>query len=319
MEQEFNSQFEIIVVDGGSDDDTKKLIKLYQKNYSNILLINNIKRTVPIGFNMALAKAKGDVIVRIDGHSELKPNFLKNCILALNKTNSDCVGGPTIHVSNSIVGESIKICQTSLFGSGGVQFRKEDNKSKYVDTLAFGAYKRRVFKSIGGYDEELIRNQDDEFNFRLIQNGGKIWLDSSIKSIYYTRNTLFSFAKQYFQYGLYKIRVIQKRRNFSSIRHLIPFIFVLLILGSIISSYLYSSNIQLFLLSIIYFSISFIFTIHKLSLFKYHILSITLLPIVYFVMHFSYGVGSLIGLIYFINKWKDNSVKDNHFNIADFE
>ncbi len=290
----------------------------FQQDHNNIFIIDNIHRIVPIGFNMALSKARGEVIVRIDGHSELKPNFLENCIKALNKTNADCVGGSSIHISNSIIGESIKICQTSLFGSGGVQFRKDDNKSIYVDTLAFGAYKRKVFQSIGGYDEELIRNQDDEFNFRLIQSGGKIWLDSSIKSIYYSRNSLLSFSKQYFQYGLYKIRVMQKRKGFVSIRHLIPLVFILSIFLSIILYLLYDFYKPSLILTILYFSIAFIFTIHKFIKLKYNFLSVLLLPITYFVMHFSYGIGSLIGIFYFINKWKDRIIKDNHFNVSNF-
>ena len=92
---------------------------------------------------------------------------------------------------------------------------------KFVDTLAFGSYKREIFDQIGGYDEELIRNQDDEFNFRLVQNGEKIWLDPSISSKYYNRSNYKMLFSQYFYYGFYKIRVFQKRKSFSSYRHLI--------------------------------------------------------------------------------------------------
>ena len=102
---------------------------------------------------------------------------------------------------------------------GGVAFRQGLIGGEFVDTLAFGAYKREVLEELGGYDEELVRNQDDEFNFRLIQNGGKIWLDPSINSKYFPRTSFVKLFKQYFQYGFYKIRVMQKRRGIASLRH----------------------------------------------------------------------------------------------------
>ena len=212
LNQKNNDQrVEIIISDGISDDGTRDIIQAYIKSNNNIMLIDNPGRIVSVGFNMALSVARGDIIIRIDGHSEIPKDFLYSCISTFKNVEADCVGGATKHKSYSIIGNAISIAQTSRFGVGGVLFRTGVKHGQYVDTLAFGAYKKEVFEKIGGYDEELVRNQDDEFNFRLIQNGGKIWLDPSIRSAYYSRSTFIGLFKQYFQYGFYKIRVIQKR------------------------------------------------------------------------------------------------------------
>ena len=145
----------------------------------------------------------------------------------LNKKNASCVGGPTKHFSNTFIGRNISIAQCSYFGAGGASFRTGVSKGKYVNTLAFGAYKRAEFLKVGAYDEELIRNQDEELNYRIVKNGGKIWIDPSIKSIYYVRNSILKLFTQYFYYGFYKVRVIQKIKSIFSLRHLVPAIFVL--------------------------------------------------------------------------------------------
>ena len=196
---------------------------------------------------------------------------------------------------------------------------KKTKKGRNVDTLAFGAYKREVFENLGGYDEELVRNQDDEFNFRLIQNGGKIWLDPSIKSTYYSRNSFIKLFKQYFQYGFYKIRLMQKRRGFASWRHLVPGIFVMSLL---IGFFLFIIKIDpffLFLVGTPYLLFSLIFTLLEIFKSPKHVFSIILLPLTFFILHFSYGLGFLLGTLWFWNKWNDRKVKDHHFDKEQFK
>jgi len=164
-----------------------------------------------------------------------------------------------------------------------------------------------------------VRNQDDEFNFRLIQNGGKIWLDPSIKSSYTPRNSFIGLFKQYFQYGFYKVRVMQKRRGFASWRHLVPGLFVSSIL---LSFFIYFLNGNLFsfkLIFIPYIVISLGFTVIAFFKSPNKILSVFLLPFTFFILHFSYGLGFLSGLVWFWNKWGDTEVKDSHFVFEKFK
>ena len=312
-----NQEIEILIADGISTDGTRDIIKNKQKDNANIYLIENHEKIVPTGFNSALSISKGEIIIRVDGHTEIAPNYLEKCMKVFMNTEAECVGGATKHIAPGIIGNAVRIAQSSKFGVGGVPFREGVHLGRYVDTLAFGAYKRKVFEKIGGYDEELVRNQDDEFNFRLIQSGGKIWLDPSIKSTYYARTSLLKLFKQYFQYGFYKIRVMQKRKGFASWRHIIPAVFVLSIISGLLLTF-FKIRFPLFFLAGSYASFNM-----GASLFQFlynieHLFSILLLPVTYFIMHFAYGIGSLWGLVYFIDKWGDTKIKDYHFNRETF-
>jgi succinoglycan biosynthesis protein ExoA len=316
--QTIDEDFEIIVADGNSSDGTREILKNLQINNPNIILIDNPEKIVSTGFNRALNESKGDIIIRVDGHCEIAPDYIQKCLECLEKINADCVGGSTDHVASGLVGKSIKQAQSSFFGVGGVSFRKNIEKGQFVDTLAFGAYKREAFDQLGGYDEELVRNQDDEFNFRLIQNGWKIWLDPSIKSTYTPRNSFTGLFKQYFQYGFYKIRVMQKRRGIASWRHVVPGLFVLTLFFGL-SIFLFTGNsIPILSLCIPYLSFSLFATIFELIKTPSNLISVMMLPVTFLILHISYGLGFLMGFIYFLHKWGDIKTKDGHFDREQF-
>ena len=313
---------EIIIVDGISNDKTREIIKSTSSDITNIKLLDNHRMTAPFGFNIGLSESKGDIIIRIDGHCLIKDNYVENCVDIIRKSSYDCVGGPIKNSAKGRIGKLINLAQSSFFGVGGVDFRKEISTGRFVDTLAFGAYKRETFSELGGYDEELKRNQDDEFNFRLVQNGGKIWLDPSIQSIYYPRTSIIKLFRQYFEYGLYKIRVFQKRKSVASIRHLIPacFVFLLLILLLISSSI---SGLPLKIFCLIYFICSLFSSIYEFAFLNpkkrvnlFYLILIT--PFIFFTLHFSYGLGTIVGLIKFINKWNQSDIIDSSFNREKF-
>ena len=317
-QKDSGQEIELLFADGMSDDGTREIIQELKRENPNIHLIDNPEKIVSTGFNRALNESKGDIIIRVDGHCEIAPDFIQKCLECLEKINADCVGGSTDHVASGLVGKSIKLAQSSFFGVGGVSFRKNVEKGKYVDTLAFGAYKREVFDQLGGYDEELVRNQDDEFNFRMIQNDMKIWLDQSIKSTYTQRNSYRGLFKQYFQYGFYKIRVIQKRRGIASWRHVVPGLFVLILLFGL-SIFLFTGNNNPILsLCLPYLSFSLFATIFELIKTPSNLISVMMLPVTFFILHISYGLGFLMGFIYFLHKWGDIKTKDGHFDREQF-
>ena len=316
LNQNYKSdKIEILISDGSSYDNTITIINNIANQDHRIKFINNIYKIVSTGFNLALNEAKGDIIIRIDGHCEIAQNYIEKCYNLLKETDADIVGGVIETISSGLIGNAISIAQSSLFGVGGVKFRNKDSEEAgYVDTLAFGAHRREIFADIGGYDEEMVCNQDDEFNHRVLQAGKKIWMDPSIKTKYFSRSTFSRLFKQYFNYGLYKVRGIQKRGGIVSIRHLIPSTFIVaLIFTLIIGFFLQSPWIS--------FSVGFLYLIFNLSASIFSTSSISVIPLIslaFWTLHLGYGLGFIWGLIRFINKWKDTELKDFNFNKEHF-
>jgi succinoglycan biosynthesis protein ExoA len=223
---------EVIVVDGDSDDGTPDVVRaIVDETSAPVTLLDNPARIVSSSMNLALARAAGDVIVRVDGHCVIAPDYLKRCLDALRSTGDSCVGGPMATVGETSTAASIAAAQSSRVGVGGVAFRTSQ-AAAHVDTLAFGAYRREVFERLGGFDESLVRNQDDELNLRLTRAGGRIWMDPSIRSTYFSRGTIPGLWRQYHGYGFYKVAVMRKHRTVPSWRHLVPATFVASVAGA---------------------------------------------------------------------------------------
>jgi glycosyltransferase involved in cell wall biosynthesis len=301
-------RFEVIVVDGCSDDGTGEVVARLADAYRlrpvagrnhppDLFLVNNPARYVPSALNLALERARGDVIVRVDGHCEIAPNYFRACLDAMARTGADCVGGALDTVGETWMARAIALAQSSWFGVGGAGFRMKQAQGKFVDTLAFGAYRREVFQRIGPFDESLLRNQDDEFNFRLLQAGGKIWLDPEVHSVYYSRASLRGLCRQYFEYGLYKVLVIRKRGGLASWRHLVPATFVLG-MTALFALGLFTDRWSpfWFVLGIYSAAAAVAATARSLPTWP----SIPIVALAFSVMHVSYGIGFLRG----IWKWR---------------
>ena len=310
--------FEIIVADGMSTDNTRMVIQELMASEKRIKLIDNPEKIVSSGFNRALSISKGYYIIRLDGHAFLSYDFLRNCLAQFKQTNADCVGGPIKNISKGIISCAIASALQSKFGVGNVSFRDNVNSARYVDTLAFGAYNRHVFEKIGGYDIELVRNQDDEFNYRMNQNNLKIWMHPSIKSYYYNQSSICGLFKQYFSYGLFKVRVFQKRRGLASKRHIIPFLFVIFYGFLIFLHIVFGVATPLIFFSILYSILCFSFATYNYYKGLNRSLSLPFIPLCFLTLHISYGFGTLIGFIVYFNKWGDRNLKDQHFNREKF-
>jgi glycosyltransferase involved in cell wall biosynthesis len=300
-----SDRMEIVIADGLSTDGTRKIISdlAIRNPQSAIRTVDNLEKFMPNGMNTALEQAKGEFIILVGGHCEIAPDYVRRCVDLLEKTKTDCVGGPTKTEGDTWVGRSIALAQSSKFGVGDVAFRTNNNKGGYVDTVAFGAYRREVFERIGGFDEELVRNHDDEFNFRLTQAGGRIWLDPSIQSIYYSRSSLKSLWKQYFGYGLYKVRVIQKRKAIPSWRHLVPGVFVLGLFLTILLALIRSEPLWLLVVAGPYAVANLLASLWAA---RRDWKTLPLLPLAFSILHLSYGLGFLWGLWKWRHKWSDS-------------
>ena len=193
---------------------------------SVIRVIDNPSRIVSTGLNAAIRMARGDIIIRLDAHTEYASDYLCACVKALERTGADNVGGPARTRANTVMQSAVAAAYHSPFAVGGAHFH-DVNYQGYVDTVTYGCWPRSTFEKFGLFDEELVRNQDDEHNLRITRGGGKVYQSPKIRSWYRPRGSLIALFKQYMQYGYWKVRVIQKHKLPASIRHLVPGAFVL--------------------------------------------------------------------------------------------
>jgi Glycosyltransferases, probably involved in cell wall biogenesis len=221
--------FEVIVADGMSDDGTRIILSKLAEESDRLRIVDNPAGIVPTALNIAIRQARGNIIIRMDAHTGYAPDYIRRCVEALTETAADNVGGPWVARGQGLIGRAISAAFESPFCAGGARGH-DPNYSGPVDTVYLGCWRREVFAKVGLFDEELVRNQDDEFNLRLTRAGGKIWQSAKIKSWYTPRDSVAALFRQYVQYGYWKVRVIQKHKAPASLRHLVPGTFVLLII-----------------------------------------------------------------------------------------
>ncbi|MGH4125341.1 MAG: glycosyltransferase family 2 protein [Clostridium sp.] len=309
MDQSYGMEnIEVFVCDGCSDDSTLDIISEYSIKYPQIKLVVNEKRVAPTAMNLGIKAAVGEIIVIFGAHAYMDKDYIKICVEKLKSADIACAGGRIINISEDSTAEAISLAMASPFGVGNALFRFS-NVEQLVDTVAFGAYKRSIFDEIGYFDEELVRNQDDELNFRITKSGNKILLAPDIISHYYTRGSFSKLWTQYFQYGFWKVRVIQKHKKPSAVRHLVPLLFVLSLIGGTLLSpfskmvrYLFSAEILLYLAGAITFA---------LKAYSGKVKNAPKMVLSFLILHLSYGIGFLEGLIVFYVLKSNKSVEKN--------
>lgn len=297
--------YEVIVADGMSDDGTREILENAQEQHPQIRILDNPSRIVSAGLNAAICAAHGDIIIRMDVHTEYKDDYIRRCVEVLNATGADNVGGACIARGRGYVGRAIAAAFQCAFAVGGARWHRPCHKGP-VDTVHLGCWRREVLQKIGFFDETLVRNQDDELNLRIVRAGGTIWQAPEIVSWYYTRSSLASLFRQYFQYGFWKVAVIRKHHLPASWRHLVPGAFVLancwflaaLILKETAAHAVPSWSTSFgFGIDTLYVgaSLFFAFTTAK----KNGWTLFPLLPLVFGIYHLAYGIGFLGGTFYF--------------------
>jgi glycosyltransferase involved in cell wall biosynthesis len=291
-------KIEILVIDGMSEDKTREIVFEYAGRYPCIKLLNNPKKHTSSAFNIGIKNASGEYITIIGAHSAHSSNKFRKSIEYMEKYKVDVVGArcDVINVDSSITSKAIACALSSLFGVGGFH-REPIKKARFVDTAAGCFYKRKAFEIMGLYNEELLRAQDMELNKRLTKTGAKILIAPDIVYYYFPCGDLKSFYMHNFKDGLW-ITLSFKYSNTMpvSIRHLVPlgFVLSLMIFGA---TAIYSPIFLLLFVLIIftYFLLNLCFSI-RISIKRRDIRFIFLMPVVFAALHFSYGVGSLIGL-----------------------
>lgn len=300
LSQNYNSDLlEVVVADGESDDGTSELIQSFVKEHKNVQLLVNHKRTTPHGLNIAIKSASGEVIVRMDVHTKYSEDYIAFCVETLLNTKAENVGGPWQAIGTSYVQKAIALAFQSPFSSGGAGSH-DVNYEGEVDSVYLGCWYKSALLDIGMFDEELVRNQDDELNYRIKKAGGIIWQTPKIKSWYFPRGSILALFRQYRQYGYWKVRVIQKHNMPASFRHIVPalflFILLLLVLSSPFSLYAFWLFLFVSLLYVVLNMIASAITCIDRSNRVYF----PLMPFIFSAYHFGYGIGFFQGFIDFI-------------------
>ena len=286
---------EVIFVDGMSTDKTREIVEQYAISYPYIRLIDNPKRIVPPAMNIGIRASKGDIIIRLDAHAISPDNYFSQLVHYLINLKADNVGGVcrTLPINDSIVCRSIASVLSSRFGMGNSHFRIGATDIMEVDTVPFGCFRKELFDRIGYFDEELTRNQDDEFNGRIIKNGGKIFLLPFLTIDYYARDTIKKVWNMFYQYGLFKPLVNKKLGSPATVRQFFPVCFVIgllfgPLLGLISRTFIY---VYAFVI-ILYLGIALFYSMKESQNMKRILTQIY----IYFVVHFGYGWGYLNGI-----------------------
>ncbi len=290
-------QFEVLIADGMSVDGTREILQELASKSAFLRVVDNPEQVVSTGLNVAIRKAKGEIVVRMDVHTQYAEDYVKQCVETLRKTEAQCVGGPWRAIGTDPIQIAIADAFQSPLGSGGALSRKLTYEGQ-CDTVYLGCWWRKYLLEIGGFDEHLVRNQDDELCLRISKAGGRIWQSASIKSAYAPRSSFSRLFKQFQQYGYWKVAVSQKHGQHASIRHLAPVTFVggiaLLTMLSLLSDI---AKVVLALSVICYFGLIGASAIRATENSK--LKSVVFVAIAIMIMHVGYGVGYGLGIVDF--------------------
>ena len=217
-------RFEILVVDGMSDDRTRAVVRTIAMRDKRVRLLDNPTRTTPAALNIGVDQARGDVLMRMDAHAEYPPHYVSRLVAWQIRTGVENVGcaWTTVPGADTPVARAIALALGHPLAVGNAWFRIGVLEPRLVDTVPFGCYRREVFTRIGRFDEELARNQDDEFNLRLIRHGGRVLLVPDVTCDYYARDSYAKLARMYYQYGYFKPLVARKVGGVLTVRQVVP-------------------------------------------------------------------------------------------------
>ena len=224
--QDFDGELEVFVADGGSTDGSRQRLQALMEQLDvPFTLIDNPLRFVSPGLNLCIARATGDLVVRLDCHSRYPRDYVRRCAEAAESTGAWNVGGIAEPLGRTTLERAVACAMASPFG--GINWTRQGSSRREADTVFLGAFRPIAFEQVGPYDEAFVRNQDDELNLRIRLAGGKVVLDPAIKATYTPRGSLRAVWRQYRQYGFWKVAVMRKHRQPPGVRSLVPALFVL--------------------------------------------------------------------------------------------
>jgi glycosyltransferase involved in cell wall biosynthesis len=294
------AEMEVIVADGLSTDGTRGVITAFQQDVPDLSvhLVENPRRHIPSGLNRAIEASKGEIIIRVDGHAKPYPDYVAKCIAAHEAGRGDNVGGvwEIRPGAATWIANSIAVAAAHPLGVGDALYRHARQAAE-VDTVPFGSFRRSLVEQVGFFDESLLTNEDYEFNARIRKSGGKIWLDPSIRSVYFARSTLLDLIRQYWRYGFWKWRMVRRYPDTIRWRQALPPLFVLSLVSlAVLSIWFPFAGNLLGIELLLYFSMM-ILAGFRAAIQQQKTYLILGLPLAVLAMHTAWGSGFLWSML----------------------
>jgi succinoglycan biosynthesis protein ExoA len=290
------AEMEVVIADGMSTDGTRAAIAAFQQDFPDleVRVVENLNRFIPSGVNRAIEASRGEILIRFDGHSKPYPDYVANCVAAHQAGRGDNVGGvwEIRPGADTWIATSIAVAASHPLGVGDALYRHAKYAAE-VDTVPFGSFRRALIDQVGFFDESLLTNEDYEFNARILKQGGKIWLDPAIRSVYFARSTLRELLRQYWRYGFWKWYMLRRYPDTLRWRQALPPLFVISLIGlALLSMFLPVARLLLAAELLLYFSIMILAGFHA-AIQQRKAFLILGVPLSIFAMHISWGSGFL--------------------------
>jgi glycosyltransferase involved in cell wall biosynthesis len=292
---------EVIVADGRSTDRTRAVVEALAARDPRVRLVDNPSGTTPNGLNAAIVASRGDVIVRMDGHALPAAGYVRACLDTLERSGAWNVGGMMVKTGETPAARAASAGATSPFGIGGGLRYHLVSEPVDLPHVWLGCWPRWVFERVGLFDPEMIRNQDEELNRRILDAGGRIRFDPSISAVYLSRRSWKGIVRQYFTYGIYRVRAVQKHPSMLRVRHLLPPAFVGLVVVSAVAALVVPVAGLLTLALVVAWLIGA--TWYARSVARRHDSTVPEVIAAYACLHLAYGTGVWVGLIRFAPRW----------------
>ncbi|MGH9932739.1 MAG: glycosyltransferase family 2 protein [Pyrinomonadaceae bacterium] len=305
LAKQYSSEdYEIIVVDGMSDDHTREVVEDFRKSHPELLirLLDNPERNIPHALNRGIAAAHGEIIARMDAHAAPSSGYIRRCVEVLGEDNAAVVGMPcrVRPGADSVMARAIAIAVSHPFGIGDAKYRlgAKGKMQEEVDTVAFACFSKSLWSELGGFDEKLLTNEDYDFNYRVRAHGGRVILDRSAHCDYFARPTLAKLASQYSRYGTWKARMIRARPRSTKLRQLVAPAFVASV--ALLAAAGFWSSVAWRMLALelaTYLTAAMFFACQATRENRERSAAMLMMPLVFFTIHSSWGTSFLWGLV----------------------
>lgn len=299
-----SEDYEIIVIDGRSNDRTREVVAEFQQTHPElqVRIVDNPARQIPHALNLGIAAARGEIIARIDAHAAPSPGYIRRGVAVLNEGKAAVVGMPCVvrPAAGTVAARAIAIAVSHPFGIGDAKYRlgAHGNTQEFVDTVAFACFRKSLWTRMGGFDEQLLTNEDYDFNYRVRAGGEKVLLDRGEHCDYFARPTLRKLASQYLRYGAWKARMIRARPRSLKLRQLVAPVFVWSLVALSALGFWRTIAWQLLALELAtYLAAALVFAFRATRSKRESTAVMLLMPLAFFVIHFSWGGSFWWGLL----------------------